>query len=135
MARPDFNVDLDELPVERTLGILWNAERDQFFFQLNAPKEASAKRQVLAAVSSIFDPLGLITCVTITMKVFLQDTWRVGKDPFPDGKKARKLAWDCEATSMLNARPLTDLSVDPQDKPTYPKPLSFGATTPAHPTG
>ncbi len=94
LAKPDLNVDLDDLPVERTLGILWNAERDHFFFQLNAPSEASTKRQVLAAVSSIFDPLGLITCVTITLKVFLQDTWRVGKDPLPGGKKARKLMWD-----------------------------------------
>ena len=32
MASPSVNLDLDELPVERSLGLLWNIEKDSFRF-------------------------------------------------------------------------------------------------------
>ena len=43
---------------------------------------ATTKREVLIAIASIFDPLGLLTPATLPMKLFLQELWD------------RKMDWD-----------------------------------------
>ena len=102
-AKPDLNVDLDALPVHRTLGLEWNAESDDFFFTLLVPT-ATTKRQVLSAVSGIYDPMGFLAAVTITAKILLQDMWRVGKDVEPDGRRPAKLGWGHPLPSVLQHR-------------------------------
>lgn len=79
-AAPNLNVDLDGLPVERTLGLLWQGDHDTFGFEFKRRGPISTKCQILSAVSSVFDPLGFLSCVTLTPKLILQDIWRVGKD-------------------------------------------------------
>lgn len=74
-AGPELNADLDGLPMERTLGLLWRGESDTFSFTLNVEHEATSKRQIASAVASIFDPLGILACVTIVSKIILQDVW------------------------------------------------------------
>ncbi|KAL9972907.1 hypothetical protein ACROYT_G019299 [Oculina patagonica] len=60
MASPSVNLDLDELPVERSLGLLWNTETDSFRFAVSSCQSAPTKRGVLSQVSSVFDPLGVL---------------------------------------------------------------------------
>ena len=48
MASPSVNLDLDELPVERSLGLMWNTETDSFRFSVSARKSALTKRGVLS---------------------------------------------------------------------------------------
>ncbi len=88
-ADPTINVDLDNLPVERTLGLLWHGETDSFFFTFTMLSEAKTKRQVYSAVSKIFDPMGFLACVTLIPKIILQEVWRVGKDT-----SEPKIKWD-----------------------------------------
>jgi hypothetical protein len=102
-ANPDLNIDLDALPVHRTLGLEWNGEGDHFFFTLVIPT-AVTKRQVLSAVSAIYDPMGFLAAVTITAKVLLQDAWRVGRDVQPDGRRPKKLGWDQPLPPALQER-------------------------------
>jgi hypothetical protein len=64
-ANPDLNVDLDGLPIHRTMGLQWSGESDGFFFDPIIYK-ATTKRGVLSAVPSIFDPMGVIASVAIT---------------------------------------------------------------------
>ena len=33
-ARPNLDLDLDDLPVEKTLGVQWEVERDVFLFKV-----------------------------------------------------------------------------------------------------
>ena len=42
-ARPTVNLDLDELPIERVLGILWNVEKDVFQFEVFKPGKPATK--------------------------------------------------------------------------------------------
>ncbi len=91
-AQPTLNVDLDDLPVERTLGLLWDGESDTFYFSFSEAHEANTKRAILAAVSSVYDPLGFLACVTLTSKILLQDIWRCGRDDNPKTRKT--IGWD-----------------------------------------
>jgi hypothetical protein len=72
-AGPELNADLDGLPMEKTLGLLWRGESDTFSFTLNVEHSVTCKRQIASAVTIIFDPLGILACVTIVSKTILQD--------------------------------------------------------------
>ena len=43
-ARPNLDLDLDNLPVERTLGVQWDVERDVFLFTVREPNQPPTKR-------------------------------------------------------------------------------------------
>ena len=72
----------DENPTN-VLGILWNRESDKIYLkkatQIKGEKTV-IKRDVLRIVSSLFDPLGLLSPVLLRSKLFLQDLWRSNAD-------------------------------------------------------
>ncbi|XP_045031860.1 uncharacterized protein LOC116918548 [Daphnia magna] len=74
---PELDLDFDGLPTERTLGYLWSCERDEFVFRFKKTEEAFSKRSILSAISSIYDPLGLLAPVVLVAKIILQDIWRL----------------------------------------------------------
>jgi hypothetical protein len=57
-AESVVNLDLDELPVERALGVQWNVQEDVFSFCIVSRKKAPTRRGILSDVSSMYDPLG-----------------------------------------------------------------------------
>ena len=71
-----------DLPVERTLGVEWNAERDQLRFTFQGVEKADTRRGVLSTIAAVFDPLGLISPIVMKAKILLQ---RLCK---------RKMEWD-----------------------------------------
>ena len=77
LINPDLNLDLDQLPVERALGVLWNCQLDSFSFK-TLKRDAVTKRQILSMISSIFDPLGFRSPVILTVERLLQEIWRSG---------------------------------------------------------
>ncbi|XP_011859616.1 PREDICTED: uncharacterized protein LOC105557081 [Vollenhovia emeryi] len=62
----------------KTLGIKWSPKVDQFQFFVQGAEAAKTKREVLSAISRIFDPLGLIGPILTTAKLIMQETWRSG---------------------------------------------------------
>lgn len=90
-ADPTLNIDLDNLPSERTLGLLWHGETDTFAFKFKELENATTKRQVYSAITRIFDPMGFIACVTLIPKIVLQEVWRIGRDT-----KEPRVKWDDE---------------------------------------
>lgn len=66
-ANPKLDLDLDQLPLERALGVYWDAQSDTFNI-----------------VSSLFNPLGFLSPFVFTAKILLQELWR------------QKLSWDQE---------------------------------------
>ncbi|XP_032791625.2 uncharacterized protein LOC116928633 [Daphnia magna] len=79
---PSLNLDLDDLPIERTLGMIWNCQLDTLQIKTRMVRTVNTKRDMLAAMSSIFDPLGILLPVTTKVKILFQETWRinVGQD-------------------------------------------------------
>ena len=88
------NLDLDsaQLPVERTLGILWNPEDDVFQFQCDLKQIATSRRTMLSMASSIYDPLGFIAPLIIPAKIILQQMCR------------QKTGWDCQPDKEILVR-------------------------------
>ncbi len=65
----------------KTLGIDYNSRQDHFRFSVaNFPFEGTelTKRLILSDSAKIFDPLGLVSCVTIIVKIIFQRLWERG---------------------------------------------------------
>ena len=79
---PPENKD-NQTDVFRFLGVKWNLEKDCFLMKplTDVPKDASAytHRKVFSLVSSIFDPMGIMSPSTIRFKIYLQELWKLGK--------------------------------------------------------
>ena len=87
------------------LGLSWNTtndclsfrfSRDRFATGLMDGTESPTRRQMLRVVMSIFDPLGLVSFLTMEGKIVLREAWRMqGKwdDPLDGGIQRRWASW------------------------------------------
>ncbi|XP_062541793.1 uncharacterized protein LOC134209775 [Armigeres subalbatus] len=67
--------------VMKTLGLIWSPQQDQFLFKVNHPNQEAnqlTKRSVLSEIGKLFDPLGLVTPVTVIAKLIMQRIWKAG---------------------------------------------------------
>lgn len=78
LSNPLLNIDLEDLPVERTLGVLYDSECDVFIFKINLDPEANTKRRILSVVATVYDPLGFLSPVILIAKKILQEIWTSG---------------------------------------------------------
>ena len=69
------SLDLDDAPIERALGVLWDTKDDSFTFHVKILNKPATKRGMLSQASSVFDPLGFITPFTVRAKCMLQRLW------------------------------------------------------------
>ena len=64
--------------IVKTLGASWLPNRDVFQFKVTISEEIpETKRAILSEITTLFDPLGWISPVTITLKVFMQSLWKL----------------------------------------------------------
>ena len=75
MASLSINLDLDDLPIEHSLGLLWNTETDSFRFAVTSCQSALSKCGVRSQVSSVFDPLGVLVSFPLPVKCLIQTVW------------------------------------------------------------
>ena len=73
-----------ELPVKQNLlGLLWDVKGDRIgLHQPQYPNQKLTKRTLLSQISLLFDPLGIISPITIRGKILIQEAWK------------EKLDWD-----------------------------------------
>ena len=77
----------------KALGILWDVNSDQFYFDVNMKvPDVVTKRGILSTVASTFDPLGLMSPMLIVGKVIFQDVTRL------------KLSWDEEVPPDIQSK-------------------------------
>ncbi len=70
-----LGLDLDKLPMERTLEFTWDSETDVLTFKIKRrleSNESTTKRTFLNIFTSIYDPLGLAAPVIFLMKSLIQ---------------------------------------------------------------
>ncbi|XP_075933003.1 uncharacterized protein LOC142932811 [Anarhichas minor] len=69
----DLNLSIDDLPVQRSLGVSWNIMSDTFTFHVPEGQKPFTRRGVLSTVNSLFDPLGFLAPVTIEGRLLLRE--------------------------------------------------------------
>ncbi|KAK7913154.1 hypothetical protein WMY93_013365 [Mugilogobius chulae] len=117
-AKEIENMDLcaQDLPVQRSLGLLWNIGMDTFTFQVNDEQKPFTRRGVLSTVNSLYDPLGFLAPITIQGRAILRELTSVADDwdaPLPDDMKAEWCKWKDslqDLQSLQISRPYTSLS-------------------------
>lgn len=87
------DLDCDDLPIERALGVNWCAQTDSFGFSSTLKIKQMTRRGILSTVSSIYDPLGFISPFLLTAKKLLQDVCR-----------DQQLGWDDEVPETYQTR-------------------------------
>ena len=102
-----MDLSRDKLPTERTLGILWGPEADIFQFKVDLPQKAETRRGILATVSSVYDPIGLVSPFILQGKRILQDICQSCKDwdePIPEDIRTRWSKWKLEAPNLAKIK-------------------------------
>lgn len=82
----------------KVLGMSWNTGEDSFIFTtVPAPETCLfTKRMVLSTIARLFDPIGLLTPFSITLKIIFQDAWKNGYDwdaTLPEEKQTALKKW------------------------------------------
>lgn len=69
----DLDLTKETIPNQRSLGLCWEMESDTFTFQVTNAERHFTRRGVLSVVNGLYDPLGLVTPVTIKGRALLRD--------------------------------------------------------------
>ncbi|XP_066915532.1 uncharacterized protein [Clytia hemisphaerica] len=69
----DLDMTTDTIPNERALDMQWCPERDVFAYKVQFKEKPSTRRGVLSTVSSMYDPLGLISPFLLEGKKIIQE--------------------------------------------------------------
>lgn len=67
--------------VTKTLGLIWNSQTDCLQYMVSTESHVRAtKRNILAEIAKVFDPLGLVGPVVIRAKLIMQNLWKEALD-------------------------------------------------------
>ena len=95
LATQPTGIKFDDKATSRALGVHWDLETDCFIYKVNVSFDRSkpcTKRVILKKIATIYDPLGLLTPITLVAKLFMQELWR------------DKIEWDEEVNKSLKKR-------------------------------
>ena len=94
LALLDLNKDV--LPLQRSLGLNWNLQTDNFTFCVSSEMKPYTRRGVLSTVNSIYDPIGFVAPVSVTGKIFLRELVSGTLDwdsPLPEDRRNDLESW------------------------------------------
>ena len=104
-----------KLPVIRALGVSWCIEHDQFGFRVTLNDTPLSRRAILSSISSIYDPLGLISPFLLRGRKILQEITSETGCHWDDDLKVKHIqAWSDWRAGLL---PLQKLKLDRCYKP------------------
>ncbi|XP_043229908.1 uncharacterized protein LOC122385596 [Amphibalanus amphitrite] len=92
---------------EQALGVRWDLFSDTILFNIDIPEKPLTRRGILSGVSSVFDPLGLISPITLRGKMIIKElcgqdcTW---DDPVPEELGLEWLTWRKELLNLSALR-------------------------------
>ena len=103
------NVDLDKgnIPLVKTLGVIWDPKIDQFKYSINPPDPniTITKRNFLSKIATLFDPLGFLMPYTVRAKILIQDMWSAGygwDEPVGPELTQKAMCWFNELSDLEN---------------------------------
>ncbi|XP_065115485.1 uncharacterized protein [Paramisgurnus dabryanus] len=98
-----FDLNFDDTPLERALGIHWHIDSDRFRFSVNLKDQPATRRGILSTVASLYDPLGFIAPFLLNGKLVLQEMCRNGTgwdDPLPEELQPRWELWKADLVNL-----------------------------------
>ena len=66
----------NQVQTEEVIGILWNFETDLLSIKPIDKLFEDKQRRILAFISPLFDPIGMLTPFTLKPKLLVQELWR-----------------------------------------------------------
>lgn len=69
----DLNMDRNSPSAKRVLGVQWCVQSDAFKFKIVIKDKPLTRRGILSMISSVYDPLGIVSPVVLSAKKILQD--------------------------------------------------------------
>jgi hypothetical protein len=85
----------------------WCIESNTFQFRISIQDKPLTRRGILSTISSVYDPLGLVSPFLLIGKTILQELCKAGAnwdDPVPDDIRARWEKWKIELDELSNLR-------------------------------
>ena len=76
LSKQGLDLDFEDPPIERALGILWYVGDDTLGFKIRCLDRPETKRGILLTVCSFFDPLGFAALVPLAARCLVQDLWK-----------------------------------------------------------
>ena len=73
----EVDLDQEELPSVKALGVFWRVETDTLGFQVTCLEKAASRRGVLSVVSSVYDPLGMVAPFILSGKIIVHELCRL----------------------------------------------------------
>lgn len=99
----ELDFDYDDLPIQRSLGVSWNLERDTFTFRVTVNEKPFTRRGVLSTINGLYDPLGFAMPVTIAGKLLLREAMNQPLDwdqPLPEEFRSKFQLWKNDLGSL-----------------------------------
>ncbi|XP_042887248.1 uncharacterized protein LOC122263026 [Penaeus japonicus] len=109
-----LDLDEDSLPVEHALGLEWNTINDTLAIRIQEKCRPQTKRGLLSILSSVYDPLGLVSPFILIGKKIFQDECRLQKgwdDHLSEEGMKRWTRW------LLDMEHLKDINIERCFKP------------------
>ncbi|XP_015760809.1 PREDICTED: uncharacterized protein LOC107339965 [Acropora digitifera] len=103
----EIDLDLDKLPLERTLGVQLCVKSDSFEFNIILQDKPCMRRGILSTVSSVYDPIGFLAPLMLQGKSILQDLCGLSldwDDPVPDDVKMKWEKWRMEVMKLRSIK-------------------------------
>ena len=85
-----------KVPEERALGVLWNTDKDTLCCNINIMEKPLTRRGLLAMLSSIYDPLGLVSPFSLKGRKTIQELCKGSfqwDHPIPENIKQQWIKW------------------------------------------
>jgi hypothetical protein len=104
MDMKEFEFEKNGGLTQRSLGVLWNLQKDSFIFRASNEEKPFSKRGVLAMINSLYDPLGMAAPVIIKGKGLIREITRETKDwdmTLPERYREAWRRW-CSSLMELN---------------------------------
>ncbi|XP_052062914.1 uncharacterized protein LOC127702663 [Mytilus californianus] len=92
----DLDLESDSKPLQRSLGLSWDVNTDNFLFQLSSENKPITRRGILSTINSLYDPLGFLAPVIIQGKLLLRKIVSETVDwdqPLSDERAAEWKSW------------------------------------------
>ncbi|XP_036003031.1 uncharacterized protein LOC118566091 isoform X1 [Fundulus heteroclitus] len=99
----DLDLDADELPLQRSLGLDWNLKTDCFLFNVSSAAKPYTRRGVLSTINSLYDPLGFVAPVTVQGKAILRELTAENGDwdaPLPSAMEDAWTSWRASLSEL-----------------------------------